>query len=232
MVSFLEQVRAWVERVIEALGYPGILGLMFLEGLFPPIPSEVIMPFAGSLAGQGRLSLGGIVAAGTLGSLLVALLYYGLGRWLDARAVRQFIRRYGRWLFLTEQDWERAMRAFHRLGEGVIFAGRLVPGLRSLISIPAGLDKMPLVPFLLLTTLGSAAWNALLAQIGILLGANWEAILSALDRYEQIVNAVLLGLVALVVLRVLSNAYRGRRAECHLPKPDDLPPHPTIEKGG
>jgi membrane protein DedA with SNARE-associated domain len=213
MVVFLEQVRLWVERVIEALGYPGIFALMFLEGIFPPIPSEVIMPFAGSLAEQGRLSLGGIVAAGTLGSLLVALIYYAGGRWLESRAVRQLIRRYGRWLLLTEHDWDRAMRAFRRYGAGAIFAGRLVPGLRSLISIPAGLDKMPLVPFLLLTTLGSVAWNALLAQIGIMLGANWDDVLVALDRYEQLVNAALLLVFAFVLLKLLLHAYHARRVQ-------------------
>jgi membrane protein DedA with SNARE-associated domain len=223
VVVFLEQIRYWVERTIEALGYPGIFALMFLEGIFPPIPSEVIMPFAGSLAGQGRLSLGAIVAAGTLGSLVVALSYYALGRWLEARAVSRLIQRYGRWLFLSPQDWDRAMRLFRRYGEGAVFAGRLVPGLRSLISLPAGLDKMPLVPFLILTTLGSAAWNALLAQLGLMLGARWDDLLAVLDRYEQAVNALLLVLLAALILKLLLNAYRARRPKSPLSQRDRAP---------
>lgn len=213
MVFFVDQLRIWIEQVILILGYPGILALMFLEGVLPPIPSEIVMPFAGSLAQQGRLNLWGIVAAGTAGSLAVALLYYGLGRWLEAHAVRQLIRRYGRWLLLSEQDWDRAMRVFRRHGQGVVFAGRLVPGLRSLISIPAGLDRMRLSTFLVLTTLGSLAWNALLAQIGLMLGANWQDVLGAIDRYDRLIQVGLVAALAAVVLKVALNAWQARQRE-------------------
>src|SRR5690606_32655611 len=149
MAIWVDQLRQWVEDVIVSTGYPGLLLMMVLEGLFPPIPSEVIMPLAGSLAAQNRLNYWAVVAVGTAGSMLVAVLLYALGRRAgQARLVGSFLARYGRYLFISEDDWDRALAAFERNGAVIVLAGRLIPGLRSLVSIPAGLHAMPLRAFL------------------------------------------------------------------------------------
>jgi membrane protein DedA with SNARE-associated domain len=196
LTEVLEFVRHAIEAIITFLGYPGIALVMLMENLFPPIPSELVMPFAGFQVAQGELNMIGAIAAGTVGALLGAVALYYIGYWADEPVVRTFIRRYGRFFLLSEDDLDRALSFFQRFGPPVVFFGRLIPIIRSLISIPAGMNKMPLPTFLLFTTLGTLIWNTVLAYAGMVLGANWDHVLVFVKQYERLVMVV--GVVAVV----------------------------------
>jgi membrane protein DedA with SNARE-associated domain len=174
MNVIFEALAAWITSVVQTGGYLGVGGLTLLENLFPPIPSELILPVAGFLVSQGQLAFAGVVVASTLGSLAGALILYGLGYYLGERRLRAFVRDHGRWLALDESDVEQAKDWFRRHGGQAVFIGRLIPSVRSVISIPAGLAHMPLGPFVLYTTLGSGLWNAALVASGWLLGNQWD----------------------------------------------------------
>ncbi|MEN9933603.1 MAG: hypothetical protein RLZZ387_182 [Chloroflexota bacterium] len=191
MSELLDQLTVWVRDAIEAMGYIGIALVMLLENLVPPIPSELVMPFAGFLVAEGRLSFVGVVAAGTVGAVLGALVLYAVGMWAGEPLVRQFLRRYGRWISVSEQELDKALAAFGKRGDAIVFFGRLIPLIRSLISLPAGMHRMPLGRFLLFTTLGSAIWNASLAYAGFTLGQNWQAVLGFISQYKQLTLVVL-----------------------------------------
>jgi membrane protein DedA with SNARE-associated domain len=201
VAHLLEQLRVLIEQIILTLGYPGVTLIMFAENLFPPIPSEVVLPFTGSLVEAGQLNLFGVLVASTLGAVLGTGLFYYLGRLLGERRVRQLIHRYGRWLALSEEDLDHSLKMFHRHDRSIIFFGRFLPALRTLISLPAGIAKMRLGTFLLYTTLGTLAWNSILIGAGILLGQNWERILTVVDRYETVFWIVLAGLAGLVIFQ-------------------------------
>ncbi len=182
----------WIADLIDAFGALGVAFLMALENLFPPIPSELILPFAGFLVGRGELGFLPVLVASTAGSLFGALVLYALGRW----GGRNLILRYGRFLRVKEADLDRAEGWFDRYDEWVVLFGRMVPGVRSIVSIPAGMLGTPFVRFVLLTTAGSAAWNALLLGAGWYLGDNWQQIASILGS----VSNVILVLVAVALV--------------------------------
>lgn len=223
MAEILDQVRIIIEEIISAMGYPGITFVMLIENLFPPIPSEVVMPFAGFLVVDGRFSLLGIVLAGTIGSVLGALVIYYVGVWANERLIRRFIRRWGKFFLLSEDDIDRALNVFDRYGEIIIFVGRLIPIIRSLISLPAGMQRMSLPKFLLFTTMGTAIWSAILGYAGVLLGENWEEIMGVVDQYEKATAAVLIVLVVAFVSFRLRDMRRKRSAPRSAEA--DLPQH-------
>jgi membrane protein DedA with SNARE-associated domain len=200
---------AWVTGVVQTGGYLGIALLTVLENLFPPIPSELILPVAGFLTAQGQLQFVWVVVAATAGSLVGALILYGLGYWLGERRLRRFVARYGCWLALDEDDVEQAQAWFRKHGGMAVLVGRLIPSVRSIISIPAGLAHMPLVPFVVYTTLGSAFWNAALVACGWLLGDQWERVEPYLDLLSW---AALVAMAAATVWFVWQRKAR-RRAE-------------------
>ena len=171
MAQIIDQLRMIIEQIILAMGLPGITIVMFAENLFPPIPSELVMPFAGFVVGQGKASFLPVWAAGTFGAVLGAVVLYYIGRWADEPIVRRFVRRFGKWFLLSETDLDRVLLAFARHGEAIVFFGRLIPIVRSLISLPAGMQRMPMGKFLLFTTLGAAIWTAVLTAAGVILGA-------------------------------------------------------------
>jgi membrane protein DedA with SNARE-associated domain len=180
----LEHLRLLIEQVISTLGYPGMALVMLVENLFPPIPSELVVPFAGFLVSRGEMTMPAVLLAATCGTVLGAMVLYALGSWLGEGRVRLLFRHYGRYSLLSERDFDRALELFRRYDRPVVFWARLVPGVRSLISVPAGVVRMPLGRFLLFTTLGTLLWNALLAYAGMLLGQNWPLVLSFVDHYE------------------------------------------------
>ena len=182
----------WIADLIDAFGALGVALLMALENLFPPIPSELILPFAGFLVGRGELGFLPVLVASTAGSLFGALVLYALGRW----GGRNLILRYGRFLRVKEADLDRAEGWFDRYDEWVVLFGRMVPGIRSVVSIPAGMLGMPFMRFVLLTTAGSAAWNALLLGAGWYLGDNWQQIADIVGSASNVV--LVLVAVALV----------------------------------
>lgn len=178
------------EQLVELMnrgGYLGIAALMFLENLFPPIPSELIMPSAGYSAGQGKLSLVGVIVAGTLGSVAGALFWYHVGKWIGADRLKRWTGRHGRWLTLRPRDVERVDRWFDRHSGKAVLLGRLVPAVRTLISVPAGVFGMGLPQFLLFSTLGTALWAALLAGAGYLLQGQHNQVAAWLNPVSNIV---------------------------------------------
>ena len=204
MAEILDRLSEIIQQVIEAMGYPGIALIMMIENLFPPIPSEVVMPFAGFLvADESTMSFPGIVIAGTLGSVVGAIIIYYIGVWADEPIARAFVRRYGRYFMLSESDIDRSLDFFERYGEIIVFVGRLIPIIRSLISLPAGMKRMPMPRFLLFTTLGAAIWTTVLSYAGVVLGENWEDVLEIVDRYQTVTLIVLvLSVIAFVVIRL------------------------------
>lgn len=183
-------------EVIGALGYVGLALLLIAENLFPPIPSEVVLPLAGFLVGRGDLNLWGALAAATFGSVAGAVVLYGLGRW----GGRRLVLRYGKWLRVDEEGLERAEGWFGRYGDWIVLVARVVPVARSIVSIPAGTAKMPLPRFLVLTAMGSAAWNGFLIGAGVVLGANWQVVQNWIGSYSEGVLIVGAAAVALYLL--------------------------------
>jgi membrane protein DedA with SNARE-associated domain len=188
-------VAEWVTSVIETLGYPGLTVLVALENIFPPIPSELILPLAGFLTGQNRFSFPLVLVATTLGSLLGALLLYGIGMAAGQRGVRRLFERYGHLALLTPDDLARAERWFDRYGPVAVFVGRLIPVVRSLVSIPAGYRRMPIGQFLLLTGFGSVLWNGALVTLGWILGENWHQVEDYVGWLQYLVIAALVFLI-------------------------------------
>lgn len=197
----------WITNTLTSMGYAGVVWLTFLENVFPPIPSELIMPLAGYLVAQGHMTLVGAVLAGTAGSMLGALLLYGLGRWYGEARLKRFAERHGRWLTLSPGDIDRASKWFARRGSWAVFICRLIPGLRSLISIPAGVHRMSLTKFLIATAFGTLLWTGLLVWLGQLLGENFEQV----GRYiDPVTKVVLGGLLVVYVWRVIRHGHRHR----------------------
>ncbi len=204
LVTDLSGLAGWVLDVIQAMGAVGVAALVALENVFPPLPSEVILPLAGFLAGQGKLSLAAVLVAATVGSVVGALVLY----WAGAAMGRERLRRIAeRTPLMDADDVDRAQAWFDRHGRTAVLAGRLVPGVRSLISIPAGVSRMPLLPFLAYTTLGSAAYNAVLVLLGHQLGSRWTSV----EKYSDPINYGMYALIALgIVVAVLRRAKHRR----------------------
>lgn len=181
----------WIKTVIGDLGYAAIVGLMFIENVFPPIPSELIMPFAGFMAAKGAYAFAGVVIAGVLGSVLGALPLYYLGKLMGEQRLKEWARRYGRWLAVSERDVDKANSWFDKHGGKAVFFCRLVPGVRSLISIPAGSAGMNMPAFLTYTTLGTGVWSLLLASLGWLLGSQYEKVSTYLGPVSYVVLAAI-----------------------------------------
>lgn len=191
----------WVIRLIEQTGYLGVAFLMFLETVFPPIPSEVIMPVAGLQAARGEMALWAVVASGTAGAMLGNYFWYLAARVIGIDRFRPLIDRWGRWLTIDWYEIEKAQRLFARYGAAFVFFGRMLPTVRSLVSIPAGLLRMRLATFLLWSTIGTAGWTALLAVSGYVLGRQYAEI----EHYVGPVSTAVIVLIALAyVWRVLT----------------------------
>ena len=199
----MQSIIDWIVGLMETLGAPGVGIAILLENLFPPIPSEVVLPLAGFTVAQGSLNLVAVFIWSVLGSVIGAYILYGVGAWLGLERLRKI----ADWMWLVRvSDVDKSMEFFHKHGKPSIFFGRLIPGIRSLISIPAGLDRMNLVMFGLWTTLGSGIWNAILIFLGLKLGENWEQATAWADTYSKVIYVVLI----LIILGFL--AYFIRRA--------------------
>ncbi|MDQ3247212.1 MAG: DedA family protein [Pseudomonadota bacterium] len=189
----------WVVRLIDQTGYLGVGFLMFLETIFPPIPSEVIMPVAGIQAAQGKLHLGWVVASGTAGAMLGNIVWYLAARALGVHRLKPLILRYGRWITLTWAEVQRAEHWFALHGSFFVFIGRMLPTVRSLVSVPAGLLKMRFKTFFIASTIGTFGWTALLAGAGYKLRESYADIDQWLGPAS---NAILLVLFAGYVWRL------------------------------
>lgn len=187
-------------RLMEALGYPGIVLVVLMENLFPPIPSEVILPFAGFMTTTTPMSIAGVIAAATAGSLLGGLALYALGAWFGAERIEKFVARFQKYLTVTPEHIRKAQDWFERYGVYTVVFCRMVPIMRSIISIPAGLVRMNLVTFVFYTLIGSLIWNGTLVGVGAALGASWPVVSHWVGLYQDVVKVIgILAAVALVV---------------------------------
>jgi membrane protein DedA with SNARE-associated domain len=187
-------------QVISSTGYIGIVFLMFAENVFPPIPSEVIVPLAGFMVSKGELAFVGVVVAGTLGSVLGSLPFYYIGRKIEEKRLRQWIQKYGRWLTISVEDVDAAKGWFDKYGGWTVFFCRLIPGIRSLISLPAGIEQMNLLSFVLWSTAGMALWTTILTTAGYLLRNNFEKVEDYLD---PVVYIIIGALIAAYIYRII-----------------------------
>ncbi len=185
---------------MTSLGYFGIAFLMFMENLFPPIPSELIMPLAGFTIAQGKMDFVPAIAAGVIGTVVGALPWYYVGLLVGEENVRRLADRYGKWITVSGEDIDKANAWFTRHGAKAVFFCRLVPGIRTLISLPAGLNAMPMLPFLIYSTIGTTLWVSFLTVAGYVLGDNYEQVDEYLGPVSKIVFGILL--VAFVVWAV------------------------------
>lgn len=195
----------WVASVIDSFGAVGVALLVALESIIPPIPSEVVLAMAGYLAAEGRFNVVLIVLAATAGSLLGALVLYWLGAALGEERLK-------RWLdhipLVDRDDLEKADRWFERHGRWAVLIGRVVPVVRSLVSVPAGANRMPLGEFVLLTTLGSGVWNALIVGLGFALGSQWQQV----DKYSHWFNYAIFLVFGIMIASWVTKKVRKRRA--------------------
>lgn len=208
-------MKDWIVNLIESGGYWGIALLMFLENVFPPIPSELIMPLGGFTASQGKLSLPLVIVAGTIGSVIGQLPLYYLGYFLGKQRLMCLADKHGKWLAVRGDDIDKASSWFGRHGSKAVLLGRLVPGVRSLISIPAGICGMNLPLFLLYSALGMGVWAGVLAYLGHLLGANYEKV----ERFMGPITYVVLGVIIIGAVVWVVKHKRERDA--------GAPPNPT-----
>ena len=182
----------WVQDVIEHFGYLGVALLVVLENVFPPIPSEIVLPFAGFVAQQGSDSVVLMILAATVGSVIGALIMYWIAAFIGDERLHAFTRRFGKWVQIREADLTRAEEWFDRHAMSAVLVGRCVPLIRSVVSIPAGFRRMKLIPYIAYTFLGSLVWNIALVGAGAVLGENWERVEPVVATFQWIVIVVIL----------------------------------------
>jgi membrane protein DedA with SNARE-associated domain len=197
-------VSDWIVGLVRAGGYPGIVFLMTVENVFPPIPSELIMPLAGYLAARDQLTLWGAILAGAAGSVAGALVLYYFGARVGGERIKRFAARHGRWAAVSPEEIERAEQWFARHGWLAVLACRLVPGVRSLISIPAGMAGMSMPVFVAASAVGTALWATLLGCVGYYLGRNFDVV-------EQWIGWVTWAVIAAIALWYVARVRRSRR---------------------
>lgn len=198
----------FILQVVNQYGYIGIFSLITIENLFPPIPSELILTFGGFMSTVTTMSLWGVVISATLGSLFGAIILYSVGRLFSVARIESFFdSKYGKILHLQKNDVRRTGKWFVKHGNVAVFLGRFVPVIRSLVSIPAGMAKMKIGPFLLLTSLGTLIWNIVLAYLGKLAGDAWETVADYVDLYSLILIILLVLLVAYIVVKFVKKRF-------------------------
>jgi membrane protein DedA with SNARE-associated domain len=192
-------MEAWISDWLSQFGYLGVFLLILIENIFPPIPSEVILTLGGFMTTTTTMTRLGIVIASTAGSVGGAAILYWVGSLLDVNRLEKIVQKYGKLLRLTTKDIQKANKWFEKYGVWAVFFGRLVPLVRSLISIPAGMSKMSFSLFLLFTTLGTLIWNTVLVSVGAMVGENWNEIVGYMDIYSSLVY-IILAIVVIIFL--------------------------------
>ena len=190
----------WITNVIARLGYSGVATLTLLENLFPPIPSEVVIPLAGFVAASGGLRLDLVIAAGSAGSLAGAIVWYEVGRRIGERRLRAWVGRHGKWLTLSAADVDRSQAWFTRHGGAAVLLGRLIPGVRTFVSLPAGFSAMPRWRFFVYSTVGTVLWTAALAYAGVVLEASFTVVG---DYLNVATNLLWMALAIMLVARYI-----------------------------
>lgn len=200
----------WITDIMSQYGYIGIFLLIMLENIFPPIPSEVILTFGGYMTTQSAMTPLGVILVSTAGSVAGAIILYWIGLQLDVKRLEKIVDRWGKVLRLTKADIHKADSWFDKYGIWTVLFCRLIPLIRSLISIPAGMSNMKFGLFLLFTTVGTLIWNTILVSVGAAVGDNWESIVGVMDVYSNIVY-ILIVIVGLAVIWWYMQ-FRKRRA--------------------
>ena len=203
----LSNLAQWVQDVIESLGYLGVALLVIADNLFPPIPSEIVLPFAGFVARRGDGSVVVMVIASTIGSVVGALVLYAIAAAIGPERIHTFVVRFGKWFGVKEADMVRAEEWFDRRSNVAVLVGRCVPLIRSLVSIPAGFRRMRFVPFVILTAVGSAVWNVALIGAGAALGDQWDVV----GDYVGILQWLVIVVIVAVVIRFAVQRIQSKR---------------------
>ena len=209
--EFISSLPVFIGNAVETnqlIGYGAILLAMFLENLIPPIPSELIMPLGGFYVAQGQLDFLPVVIAGLIGTVIGALPWYGIGRLVNEERLEKWLEKYGRWIGINPQELARSRTWFNRYGVSLVFWGRLVPGIRTLISVPAGVELMPITPFLIWTTAGSLIWTLLLTITGFYLGDNYADIETFITPFSSILKTIIVLIVSGVFINLIYKALR------------------------
>jgi membrane protein DedA with SNARE-associated domain len=216
--QLIDALPSLISQAVDAnplLGYVAIALVMLLENVVPPIPSEVVMPLAGFLVQQGKLELAPAVLAGLIGTVLGAWFWYGVGRLVNEEQLERWLARRGRWLGIEPKALANSRRWFNRHGVAVVFWGRVIPGIRTLVSVPAGIELMPQRAFLFWTTAGSLLWVLLLTVMGTALGEGYKRVAVWLEPFADLIKVLIViavGVGALwLALRALQSWRRSRR---------------------
>jgi len=202
----LGDLATWVQDIIERLGAVGVALLIILENVFPPIPSEIVLPFAGFVAQRGDGSVVVMIVAATVGAVIGALILYYVAALIGPVRLGVFIAKFGKWFGVKPADLTRAEQWFDRHAVAAVLLGRCVPLIRSVVSVPAGFRRMPLVPFIAYTALGSAVWNTALIGAGAVLGNQWENV----EPYVAILQWLVLAAIALFLTWFIYGKIRRR----------------------
>ena len=192
LTAILNAIKDWATVVIGTMGYPGLVLVMFLENVFPPIPSEVVLPLAGDMTRYTSFTIFWVIFWGMIGSLIGAFFFYYISLWFGEERMYWLVEKFGKYMFVKKEDLDNSFKFFEKHGEWTIFFGRMVPLVRSLISIPAGLSKMNLPKFILYTIAGTSLWNVILVMAGRLLGPAWPVVVEWVGVYQDIVVALIL----------------------------------------
>jgi membrane protein DedA with SNARE-associated domain len=192
------QMQDWITNIMEQYGYAGIFFMMLAENVFPPIPSEIVLPFGGFLTTNSDISVMGVIITSTSGSVLGAIILYGVGLLIDVERLEKIVDKWGHIIRIKKEDIQKADHWFDKYGYWTVLFCRMIPLVRSLISIPAGMANMNFTLFLLFTLVGTLLWNVILIMIGVALGENWEQILSFMDMYSTITYLVI-GIAVIII---------------------------------
>lgn len=197
----IESVATWIVNVISTLGYPGIILTMAIESALIPLPSEIIMPFSGYLVSTGKFNLIAVALAGAIGNVIGSVVAYELGYFGHEKVVRRFVRRFGKWILLTEEELDQAETLLKKYKDWVVLGSRVVPGIRTVISLPAGFAKLPRGRFVVLTFAGSFIWSYLLAWIGFKLGENWDTLGPYFHKFDIVIGFLIIAGVGFYTYR-------------------------------
>ncbi|OCA90173.1 DedA family protein [Pradoshia sp. D12] len=193
-------MESWIMDLMNQFGYWGVFLLIALENVFPPIPSEVILTFGGYMTHETQLTVVGVILVSTIGSVSGAIILYFIGRLLDVSRLEKIIDRYGKILRLTKEDIYKADAWFDKYGIWTVLFCRLIPLIRSLISIPAGMSNMNFPLFILFTTIGTVVWNTILVNLGASVGENWHEIVNYMDTFSNVIYVILIVLFILCIV--------------------------------
>jgi membrane protein DedA with SNARE-associated domain len=217
VADLINQIVKIIEQIIQAIGYPGVFLAQFLENVFPPIPTEGLLPVSGMVAAQGKLAYGVVIVVAVLGTVTGSLLLYGIGMWADERVVRGLVRRYGRLMGITENQLDLTLGKFRQYGAPIIFFGRWLPVMRSVLSLAAGMSRMRLPMFILFTTASTAISNTMWVTVGYVLGENWRVVLGLIDQFEPFIILGIGLVLTVIVLLLVRRLMRGRMLLQHDP---------------